>query len=186
MYLYNLFEGHFMKSLNYLLIAITITSTVFAADQSSAASIAMESFTQASMPRCYVRTYEQTATGELTGIAIDTEYPPKDRKINLSQLFASDTGHPKVDDRAFELTKLLLSNEDKIKAFRALPEELQVKASVDVFMFSCKGTLDDEEFKKRCDELLSGSTKSLSHADYVVADDSQLFTQSAGLEQDPA
>ena len=169
-----------MKPLNYLLVTAAITTAVFAADQSIPSSTLMESFTQEPKLKCYVRTYERDASGELTGVAIDTDWPPRDRKINLSELFSSDTGHPDIDQKAFDLTHLLFKDAESIKQFRTLTEDAQITAAVDVSRLATL-RVGKEDFKKRCDALLSGSSARLLLAD---VDYSKFFVPS--VEGTPA
>lgn len=149
-----------MKLFN-LFIVTAIASTIVAADQSTVLAVQDDFAPQAKVSKTFDKDLLAANYSDLLPTPTYVTYPPKPEKINLSQLFATDTGHPEVDDRAAELTHLLLSSEEKIKAFRTLPMDLQTQSAVDVFMLSCKFTIDNEEFKKRCDALLAGTITSL-------------------------
>ena len=127
-----------------LLKFFLLTATIIAADQSSFEDTANKA---SAFQTHACNHYDKSLLPTPTYIT----YPPPKEKIRLDQLFASDTGHPEIDDRAFDLTRLLLDdgNKDRIKQFRSLSEDVQVSAAADVFKLACKNTISDEEFKKK-------------------------------------
>ena len=190
MYLYSLFKGYFMRLLNFLLATVTITSTVFASDQNCLDAFDSSNPTTAVTTQSIFKARADSSFysnfSSLLSHPTYVEYPPRREKINLHQLFSSDTGHPDVDQKAFNLSSILLGDEEKIRIFRTLPESVQISAAIDVSKLACRFSVNEEDFKKRCEKLLSGSTTSLLLADYVAVDDSKFFIPSDELAQTPA
>ena len=105
-----------------------------------------------------------------------TVWPPLSdtrQPLRLSELFSSDTGHTRIDDKTHELTHTLLETEERIAKFRLLSEETQIKTAVAFSRLACNiagdipGILNTSAFTKKCAELLSGKDISFTPEDLV-------------------
>ncbi len=105
-----------------------------------------------------------------------TVWPPRSdtrQPLRLSELFSSDTGHTKIDDKAHELTHILLRTEERIAKFHLLTEDTQIKTAVAFLKLArniagdIPGILNTSAFTKRCAELLSGKDISFTPEDLV-------------------
>ncbi len=149
-----------MKNKFLALILLGAASSVMAAD---AVSSAMATDVKADLPAA-------SSLGHYTSsyTPMHTDWPPRKEPIKLHQLFSVGTGHSGIDGKGFELTQILLGTEDKIKAFRLLPEDLQIQTAVDfsklatAFAGYKPAVLDTDAFEKRCADLLAGISVNFS------------------------